>query len=154
MQVSGAGGPPIYKSFLFSPQTDMLDTIDWSPMTNCEVSYPHFRCYNINDDTDLPSVIKPLENSGHVMLLILVNSMDHFDLAERFQQHIYLLSPAFPIIVVTFSTGKYINEWLSEYNRCVTARIHLTLLDPPDEQLVMETRYPGISFSYTTSSGM
>ena len=102
--------------FLWSPQT-----IDWTDITEREMTSNHIRCLELLQDTDISEIVKPLESTGIVQCFVLIhhrNKLDQPILPQSYQCSV-------PILLVVLDGGKQLLGVLRLYGRSVEAKVEL-----------------------------
>ena len=120
------GGSSFKFTYAWSPVAEIPQNIDWIDIRKDESTFPHIRCYWLNDEKaeDLPVFMASTIDSASTEALIFVNTKDDFDVDAKF------LPPneecGFPVAVVTYTDGEMLSEIFTKHNRELQARMEFT----------------------------
>ena len=100
--------------------------IDWIDIRKDESTFPHIRCYWLNDENEeeLSILMASILECTSTAALILINTKDDFDIDAKF------LPPnqkcGFPVAVVQHTVGKTLSDIFVKHSRDVQARMEIT----------------------------
>ena len=100
-------------TYKWAPFTSSAYPIEWMPLVNIEVTYPHIRCHQLKEGDDLPFLMANMDSAPSTEALLLINTEDSYEINPKFlpleEKSMY------PVFTVTAETGQVLLEALDKF---------------------------------------
>ena len=114
-----------YKSFDYTwgVFTQSARTINWTPLTSTEATYPHIRLHQLREDDSLSYFMANMASIPAATAMILINSDNSYRLPERLLSE--QQTPPVPTLLVTKETGRELLQLIRDHPRTVETKVYL-----------------------------
>ena len=108
-----------------APFSLSLRSVPWVDFTLGEATYPHVRLHQLKEEDSLSLFMSVLSSIPATLAVVLVNTRDNFDLAEKFARSDSEQGCPVPMLVVTKEAGREMTRIVAENDRNVEATVEL-----------------------------